>query len=71
MRVLGMVLIAVALLAFLYGGLRYDSRQRIAESEMLPVGAMRHRTVPISPIIGVLALLGGVALMQRPSEPRV
>jgi hypothetical protein len=45
------------------GGVTYTSRETIVDIGLLHATADRERTLPISPVVGVAAVAGGVALL--------
>jgi hypothetical protein len=60
---LGIVLAALGVLALVYQGFSYTRREKVFD--VGPIHATRDDTqhVPLPPIVGGLALLGGVALL--------
>jgi hypothetical protein len=62
-KALGIVLIVVGLIGLAWGGFSYTTRERVAD--IGPIHASRDKThsVPLPPIAGALALVGGVALL--------
>ena len=63
MKVLGMILIALGLFGLAWGGFTYTTREKVVD--IGPIHATRDEThhVPLSPIAGAVALIGGVALL--------
>jgi len=59
---LGLVLIALGVLAFVYQGISYTTRDR---HELGPVSVTTERThrIPMPPVLGAFALIGGVVLL--------
>lgn len=62
-KTLGIVLIVVGLVALAYGGFTYTTNEKVVD--IGPIHATREKThnIPLSPIAGGLALLGGIALV--------
>jgi len=62
-RTLGIILIVVGLVGVAWGGFSYTSRQRVVD--VGPIHATRDKTntIPIPPIAGALALVGGIVLV--------
>jgi hypothetical protein len=62
-RTLGIVLIVLGLVGLAWGGISYTTRQRVVD--VGPIHATRDKTntVPIPPIAGALALVGGIVLV--------
>lgn len=63
MRLIGIVLIVLGVLALAYGGFSYTTREKVLDIGPLQATALTHKTVPIAPIAGIVALAGGLALV--------
>ena len=61
--IIGIVLIAVGLVSLAYQGITYTSRETVVEVGPLKATAEKQRTIPLPPILGGIALAGGVALL--------
>lgn len=61
-QVVGIVLIAIGVVALAYQGITYTSRETVLDIGPLHATAERQRTIPLSPLLGGLALAGGVGL---------
>ena len=61
--IIGIVLIAVGLVSLAYQGITYTSRETMVEVGPLKATADKQRTIPLPPILGGIALAGGVALL--------
>jgi len=57
------ILIAVGIMALVYQGITYKTRETAFDLGPLQVTAQRTRTLPLPPIVGAIALLGGIALL--------
>jgi hypothetical protein len=62
-KIMALVLIALGIFAFVYQGISYQSQDRVVDLGPLHVTAERTHTLPLPPIAGAVALLGGVALL--------
>jgi len=60
---IGIILIVVGIIALAYGGFTYTKREKIIDVGPLQVSADKVHTVPLPPILGALALAGGVVLV--------
>ena len=60
---IGIILIVVAIAAFAYQGISYTTREKVVDLGPLQVTADKTRTLPLSPIVGGIALISGVALL--------
>ena len=63
MKLVGMALIVLGLLALVYQGITYTSRETVLDIGPLHATADREKTLPLSPVLGLAALAGGVALL--------
>lgn len=63
MKVLGFALVVVGLLALAYGGISYDRQKTVIDVGTFKATATEHKSFPISPIVGVIAMLGGGLLL--------
>ena len=63
MAIVGVVLIVLGIAALAYQGINYTSRETVVDIGPIHATADRQRTLPISPIVGIAALAGGVALV--------
>ncbi|MEO5721646.1 MAG: DUF3185 domain-containing protein [Chthoniobacterales bacterium] len=61
--IVGLVLIAIGIIALAYGGFSYTKREKIIDAGPLQVSADKEKTVPFPPILGGLCLVGGVVLL--------
>jgi hypothetical protein len=61
--VVGLVLIVVGLVALVYQGITYTSRQTVIDIGPLHATADRQKTLPLPPALGIAAVAGGVALL--------
>ncbi len=60
---MALVLIALGIIALVYQGISYQSQDRVVDLGPLHVTAERTHTLPLPPIAGAVALLGGIALL--------
>ena len=62
-RTLGVVLIGLGIVGLIWGGFTYTTKERVVD--IGPIHATRDKThdVPLPPIAGALALVGGVVLV--------
>jgi uncharacterized membrane protein YidH (DUF202 family) len=63
MAIVGVVLIVLGIAALAYQGINYTSRETVVDIGPLHATADRQKTLPISPIVGIVAVAGGVALV--------
>ena len=61
--IIGVILISVGLVALAYQGITYTSRETVLKLGSIKATADRQRTIPVPPILGGLALAGGVTVL--------
>ena len=63
MRIVGIILIIIGIVALAYQGITYTSRETILEVGPIKASADKEKRIPLPPILGGIALVGGVALL--------
>jgi drug/metabolite transporter (DMT)-like permease len=63
MTIAGVVLLVLGVVALAYQGITYTSHETVIDIGPLHATADRQRTLPLSPVLGVVALAGGVVLL--------
>jgi uncharacterized membrane protein HdeD (DUF308 family) len=63
MRLLGIVLIVLGIVALAYQGITYTTHKKVLDIGPIQATKEEHNTIPIPPILGVLALIGGVVIL--------
>jgi hypothetical protein len=59
----GIALIVLGIVAFAYQGITYTSREKIIDIGPIQATAETEKTIPLSPLLGGLALVGGIVLV--------
>jgi uncharacterized membrane protein HdeD (DUF308 family) len=59
----GVALIILGVLALAYQGITYTTREKIIDLGPLKASVDREKSIPLPPIVGALALAGGVVLV--------
>ena len=62
-NMLGIVLIVVGVLALAYQGFTYTTREKIVDAGPIQISADKQHSVPISPIVGGVALAAGLFIV--------
>jgi hypothetical protein len=60
---IGIALIALGLIALVYQGITYTTREKVVDLGPLKITAQKEKTIPLPPILGGLALAGGIVLV--------
>ena len=61
--VAGLVLLVLGVVALAYQGFTYTSRETVIDIGPLHATADREKTFPLPPVLGIVAIAGGVALL--------
>jgi hypothetical protein len=61
--ILAVILIALGIAAFAYQGITYTTREKVVDIGPLKVTSEKSNTIPLPPIVGAVALVGGIALL--------
>jgi hypothetical protein len=62
-KLFGVALIALGVIALVYQGITYTRKEKILDVGPFKAEVNREKTIPLSPVLGVVALVGGVALL--------
>ena len=65
---LGIILIVLGIIAFAYQGIEYTTREKVVDLGPVHMSADRTRTIPLPPIVGAIALIGGIVLLVTGSK---
>ena len=63
LALVGVLLIAIGLVALVYQGITYTSRETLIDIGPLHATADRQKTLTLPPVIGIAAVAGGVVLL--------
>jgi uncharacterized membrane protein YidH (DUF202 family) len=70
-KLIGILLIVFGIFALAAGSFRYVDRDKVVDLGPLEVQTEQHKSVPLSPILGIGALAGGIVLVVAGSRARV
>jgi hypothetical protein len=70
LRIVGLVLIVVGIVALLWGGVFWTRNKTVIDAGPIEVKSQQHEGVSVPPIVGVGALVAGIALLVIPSRRR-
>lgn len=65
---IGIILIVVGIIAFAYQGITYTTREKVVDLGPIQVTADKTKTLPLPPIVGGIALVGGIVLLVMGSK---
>ncbi len=70
MKIIGIALIVIGLIALAYGGISYTKREKAIDLGPVEITTEERKTIPLPPVLGALALAGGVVLLVVGSKRR-
>lgn len=70
-KLIGVLLIVFGVVALAAGGIRYTTREKVLDIGPIEATAEKHHSIPLSPIVGIAAVAGGIALVVAGSRTRV
>jgi len=71
MKLIGIVLIALGVVALAYGGITYTKKETVLDVGPIHATADRKETIPLPPVLGVAAIIGGVVMIVYGSRKKV
>jgi hypothetical protein len=63
MKILGIILIVIGLVALATGGLSWTRREKVVDLGPIQATAEKRETLPLSPVFGGASLIAGVVLL--------
>jgi hypothetical protein len=64
MRIVGIILIVIGVISLAIGGISYTTREKVIDIGPIQATAERHKRIPLPPLLGGLALAGGIVLVM-------
>jgi hypothetical protein len=59
----GIIFIVIGIVALAYQGITYTTREKVVDIGPIHMTADKTNTIPLPPILGGLALVGGIVLL--------
>jgi uncharacterized membrane protein len=60
---IGIILIVIGIVALAYQGITYTTREKVVDIGPIQMTAEKTKTLPLPPIVGGIALVGGIVLL--------
>jgi uncharacterized membrane protein YidH (DUF202 family) len=70
-KLIGVLLIVFGVVALVIGGIRYTTRETVVDVGPIHATADKHHEIPLSPIVGLASIAGGIALVAVGGRTRV
>jgi UDP-N-acetylmuramyl pentapeptide phosphotransferase/UDP-N-acetylglucosamine-1-phosphate transferase len=67
-RIAGVILIVIGLIGLIWGGISWTEEETLVDIGPIEARAEQEKTVPITPIVGGIALVAGIVLLVIPSR---
>ncbi len=67
-KMVGLILIALGLVGVIWGGFTYTTRKTVIDLGPIQATSDQKHTVPLPPIAGAIALVGGITLLAISSK---
>jgi hypothetical protein len=61
--IIGVILIVLGVVALAVGGINYTTKEKVLEIGPLKAEAEKEHTIPLPPVLGAIALVGGIVLV--------
>ena len=68
MKVLGVLLLVLGVVALVYGGITYNRERTVLDMGPIKATTTEKKTVPLPPIVGGVAVIGGILLLVGSSR---
>jgi hypothetical protein len=65
---IGIILIVIGVAAFAYQGISYTTRENVVDIGPIHMTADKTKTIPLTPVVGAIALVGGIVLVVMGSR---
>jgi hypothetical protein len=63
MKIAGILLIIFGVAALIYGGFTYTSQKKVLDIGDIHVNRTENHTLPLPPILGIVAIAGGAGMI--------
>jgi drug/metabolite transporter (DMT)-like permease len=69
-RIIGLALIVIGIVTLVWGGVFWTDRDKVLDAGPLEITTEQQEGVALPPILGVVALVGGIVLLVVPDRRR-
>ncbi len=60
---LALILLALGIIALAYQGITYTTHKKVVDIGPIQATKEEHHTIPLPPLLGVIALVGGIVVL--------
>jgi len=68
--IVGIILVAIGLIALAYQGITYTTKKKVIDLGPIQATEEERHTIPLPPILGVFAIVGGVVILVTDKRGR-
>ena len=69
-RIAGIILVVIGLIGLIWGGISWTDTKTVVDLGPIQATAQERETIPITPIVGGLALVAGIVLLVVPGRKK-
>ena len=69
-RIAGIILIVIGLVGLIWGGISWTDTKTVVDLGPIQAQAQERETIPITPVVGGIALVAGIILLVVPGRKR-
>jgi hypothetical protein len=70
LAMIGIIFIVIGIVALAYQGVTYTTKEKVVDLGPLKVEAKREKTIPLPPLLGVLAIGAGIVMVVAGARGR-
>jgi hypothetical protein len=67
-RIIGALLVVVGLVALLWGGISWTREETVLDAGPIEIEAEKRERIRLPPLVGAIALVGGIVLLVVPDR---
>jgi hypothetical protein len=66
--IVGILLVIIGVIGLAYGGISYTKQKTVVDIGPIKATADERKTIPVPPVLGGIALLGGIVLIATSAK---
>ena len=70
MKLIGVLLLVFGIVALALGGITYTKQEKVLDIGPITATTEKHKTIPLSPIVGLASVVGGIVLIVAGARTR-
>ena len=70
MKIVAIVLIVIGVVALVFGGISYTKKEKVVDLGPIEATAKEKKTIPLPPVLGAIALVGGIVILVSSGKNR-